>query len=108
MHPRQAIYVLRPYYTVNQKRLTCYCLRVTATFPARDEHDIALASVDVFVFEYEELVDSVFLESGDLDYYANWANQTSIEDDILLAADLSWSDWSELADRQAREKAKGI
>ena len=75
----------------NQRRLTCYCLRVAAAFAPRDEDDIALAGVDVLVLEDEELVDSVLLEGGDLDYHADRANQASVEDDILLAADLSRS-----------------
>ena len=47
---------------------------MTATFPSRDENYIALAGVDILVFEDEELVDSVLLERSDLDYYADRTN----------------------------------
>lgn len=70
--------------------LTCYRLSVATAFPSRDEHDVALARIGILILKNEELVDPVLLEGGDLDYYANWPDQTPVEDDIFLAADLSW------------------
>lgn len=63
---------------------------MAAAFPSRDEDDVALACIGILILENEELVDSVLLEGSDLDYYADWPDQAPIEDDILLAADLSW------------------
>lgn len=87
MCTRRGCGVLSP----NQKRLTCYRLGVAATLASRDEHDIALAGVDILVLKDEELVDSILLEGSHLDYHADWADQAAIEDDIFLAADLSGS-----------------
>lgn len=63
---------------------------MAAAFPSRDEDDVALARIGILILENEELVDSVLLEGSDLDYHADWPDQAPIEDDILLAADLSW------------------
>lgn len=59
-----------------------------STLAAGNEDDIALAGVDIVVFEDEELVDAVFLELRDLHNRADRAHEAPIKDHILLAADL--------------------
>lgn len=61
---------------------------MAATFPSRNEDDVALARIDILILEDEEFIDSILLERRNLNYYANWADEASIEDDILLATNL--------------------
>lgn len=68
---------------------TCYGLSATATFTPSDEDDITLACVDIIVFENEELVDTVLLQHSNFDDDTDRADEVSIEDDILLTANLS-------------------
>jgi hypothetical protein len=59
-----------------------------AALAAGNEDDITLRGIDVVVVEDEELVDAVFLECAGLDDGAYGPEETAVEDDILLAADL--------------------
>lgn len=45
-----------------------------AALRARNEDDVLLSSVHIVVLQYEELVHSVLLEGGCLDYGANRTN----------------------------------
>lgn len=69
--------------------LTCDGLSVSGTLPAGDEDDIALSGPDIVAFEEEELVHAVVLEGRDLDDGADRACEALLDDEVLLALDLS-------------------
>lgn len=52
------------------------------------EYDIALARIGIVVLQEEELIDTIFLQRRYLDHDANWARQASLDDEILLSANL--------------------
>lgn len=62
---------------------------MAGTLPAGDEYDIALRGADVVALEEEELVDAVVLEGRDLDDGADGAGEALLDDEVLLALDLS-------------------
>lgn len=61
---------------------------MAAAFASGNEDDIALAGVDIVVLKDEELINAILLKHGDFDYNSDWADETSIKDDILLSANL--------------------
>lgn len=63
-------------------------LGVAATLSPGDKDDVVLARVDIVVLENEELVDTVLLESGDLDDAADGADEAAVQDEVLLASHL--------------------
>lgn len=69
--------------------LTCDGLSMPGTLPAGDEDDIALRGADIVALEEEELVDAVVLEGRDLDDGADGASEALLDDEVLLALDLS-------------------
>jgi hypothetical protein len=53
---------------------TCNRLGVMPALPTRNEHDIALASVRIIVFEKEELVNAVVVKRRHLDHVTDRAS----------------------------------
>lgn len=64
---------------------------MTAALASGNEDDIALAGVDIIVLEDKELINAILLKHGDFDYNSDWADETSIKDDVLLSANLDGS-----------------
>lgn len=69
--------------------LTCNVLGVPSTLPPSNEDDIALYCAHIVALQEEELVDAVVLESRDLDDGSNRAGEALLDDEVLLALDLS-------------------
>lgn len=63
---------------------------MAAAFASCDEDDVALAGIDILILKNEKLINAVLLKRGDLDNYADWPNEASVEDNVLLAANLKW------------------
>ena len=61
---------------------------MTAALASGNEDDIALAGVDIIVLKDKELINAILLKHGDFDYNSDWADETSIKDDVLLSANL--------------------
>lgn len=70
-------------------RLTSYRPHLLRVLASNEEDNVPLAGVDIVVLEEEELVDAVFLESAELDEQSNGAGQRALDDEVLLASDLS-------------------
>lgn len=69
--------------------LTCDRLSMPGTLAAGDEDDIALRGADIVALEEEELVDAVVLKGRDLDDGADGPGEALLDDEVLLALDLS-------------------
>lgn len=61
---------------------------MAATFASRNEDNIALARVDVAVFQDEELIDAIFFQGGNLDNGTYRTDEAPVEYQILFTADL--------------------
>lgn len=53
------------------------------------EDDVPLRSFDILVLENKELIDTILLESTELCEKTNWSKETLLNDEMLLAPDLS-------------------
>lgn len=69
--------------------LTCDGLSMSGTLSAGNEDDIALSGADIVALQEEELIDAVVLEGCDLDDSPNRAGEALLDDEVLLALDLS-------------------
>lgn len=67
-------------------RHTCDFLSVGV---AGDEDDIPLRSRDIVAFQKEEFIDTVVLQGLYLDDCSDGASEALLEDEVLLALDLS-------------------
>lgn len=72
--------------------LTCDRLSVSGALPAGNEDDIALSGPHIVALEEEELVDAVVLESRNLDDGSDRAGEALLDDEVLLALNLSRRD----------------
>lgn len=61
---------------------------MSGTLPAGDEDDIALSGADVIALQEKKLINTVVLQSRDLDDSPNGAGEALLDDEVLLALDL--------------------
>jgi len=69
-------------------KLTGYGPRLFGILASNEKHHVTLTGVDIVIFQKEDLVNTVFLESAKFDEKTNRPSQRLLNDQVLLASDL--------------------
>lgn len=61
---------------------------MASTLSTGNEDDVALCGSNVVAFQKKELINTIILKCRDFDYGTNWASETLLNYEVLLALDL--------------------